>query len=137
MADETHDRRRYQRGCRCERCCESNRTYARQHKRRRRASLAAVPTPPATEAPVDPADGRVTAAVRAQIAGLPAAEERPGLVEIALALCALLDNQAAVPQHPSAAHRLTEILDALAKSPSARGRLSVVRGMTRPPKLPG
>ena len=67
----------------------------------------------------------------AQLAELPAARERPALVAIAVRLAELLDNPAAIPQHPSAAHRLGEILTTLSKHSTRRTRLSAVRSMTR------
>lgn len=72
----------------------------------------------------------MVAAVRAQLDDSAAAAERPGLAAIAIALAAVLDNQSAVPQHASAAHRLVEVLGALSKVSARRGRLSLVRGMT-------
>lgn len=71
------------------------------------------------------------AAVRAQLDVGIAADERPGLAAIAIALAAVLDNQSAVPQHASAAHRLVELLGTLSKASNRRGRLTAVRDMTQ------
>lgn len=124
-----HDRARYRRGCRCGVCREANREYQRQW--RAKPSLRPLPSPPADSAPAVPAlPGPVAAAVAAQVENMAGAEERPGLVAIALALAAILDNPNAIPQHAAAAHRLMEVLTTLSKSSTRRGRLSMVRGMT-------
>ena len=80
--------------------------------------------------PAEFIDGPVTEAVRAQLAGLPAAQERPGTFAIAIRLAQLLDSQTAVPQYASAAKVLTEILSTLSKHSTRRTRLSAVRSMT-------
>jgi hypothetical protein len=71
--------------------------------------------------------------VRAQLADLDAAVDRPALAAIAVVLARDLDDSSAVPQHPAIAHRLTEVLIALMKS-STRGRrrLAAVRSLTDP-----
>jgi hypothetical protein len=102
----------------------------REYQRRRRSHLAAVtPSLPADATP-EPT-GAVVAAVQAQLDGLPAAQDRPGLAAIAVRLAEVLDNQTAIPQHAAAAHRLVEILGTLSKSSIRRTRLSAVRSMTR------
>jgi len=60
------------------------------------------------------------------------APSRPALVAIALALGCLLDDKSSRPHHPSAAHRLTEVVGLLHKGTGRRGRLAAVRTMTRP-----
>lgn len=127
IAERPHGRSRYNAGCRCGECRTANRDHAR---RRRAKRLQPVPPPAAEGLPVpELSDGAVTAAVRAQIECLGGAE-RPGLAAVAVALARVLDNPTAVPQHPSAAHRLSEVLDRLGKSQPRRGRLSAVRGLT-------
>ncbi len=126
VADKPHGRTRYNAGCRCGECRSAN----RDHQRRRRSKhLTAVPPDEGLQPP-EFTDGAVTEAVRAQLADIAGALERPGLVAIAIRLAQLLDNQAAIPQHPQTAHRLTEVLTTLSKSSNRRGRLSIVRDMT-------
>lgn len=129
---DQHNRSRYQAGCRCAKCCESNRLYARNHRRAKQGRLYAVAAPKSSTTPETSTEtpGPVAAAVTAQLESNPAALERPGVAAIALALARVLDNDAAIPQHPSAAHRLTEILAVLSKTAHRRGRLRAVRTMT-------
>ena len=125
VADKPHGRTRYNAGCRCGVCRSAN----RDHSRRRRAGRPTVVVAgDGAAAPVG--DGRVAAAVAAQLAGSGCVAERPGLAAVAIRLAELLDNPDAVPQHPAAAHRLTEILGVLAKGSERRGRLSLVRSMS-------
>lgn len=131
IADRPHGRRaRYNAGCRCGACRQAN----REHSRRRRSNrITAVPAAPAeVSPPAEFLDGRVTEAVRAELAHTTAAQDRPGLYAIAIRLAQLLDRDDAVPQFSAAAHRLTEILTTLAKSANRRGRLAAVRSMTAP-----
>lgn len=129
IADKPHGRSRYNAGCRCGTCKTANREYARG---RRSKHLRAVtsPVPDVTAPPTEPAEGAVVGAVVAQLGGLAAAEERPAMAAIALALARVLDNEAAIPQHAAAAHRLVEVLGALHKGSNRRGRLAAVRAMT-------
>jgi hypothetical protein len=127
IADRPHGRTRYNAGCRCGAC----RTANREHSRQLRSKFLA-PVPRREESPpADFVDGPVTLAVRAQLAGLPAAQERPGLVAIAIRLGQLMDTQSAVPQFSAAAKVLSEILGTLSKHSTRRTRLSAVRNMTR------
>ena len=48
-------------------------------------------------------------------------------------LAGATDNEHAVPQRPALAHRLTEVLDVLAKGSQCRGKLAAARGLTRLP----
>ena len=132
IAEVPHGHTRYQRGCRCGVCREANRKYARRYRRSK--IVRAVPDVSesgSSGAPDPAAVGIVTAAVRAQLVDLDAGVDRPALAAIAEVLARDLDDQSAVPQHPAIAHRLTEVLMALAKS-STRGRrrLAAVRGLT-------
>ena len=128
VADKPHGRSRYNAGCRCGECRAAN----REHSRRRRSKrLTAVP-PAEGSQPPEFADGAVTEAVRAQLAETAVALERPGLVAIAIRLAQLLDNQAAIPQHAAAAHRLTETLTTLSKTSTRRGRGSASASGARP-----
>lgn len=127
VADKPHGRSRYNAGCRCGECRAANREHSRQ-----RRSKHLQPVPPAAGSPpqAEFTDGAVAEAVRAQLANTAAAQERPGLYAVAIRLAQLLDRDDAIPQHASAAHRLTEVLTTLSKSSNRRGRLSMVRGMT-------
>jgi len=127
IAEASHGRGRYQRGCRCATCKEANRSYQRSHRSKR--TLRAVTTPPADE--TSGVTGPVETAVESQLAGLPSAQERPGLAAIAIALARVLDDPSAVPHFAAAAHRLTEVLTTLTKSSTRRTRLSAVRNMTQ------
>ena len=128
IADKPHGRTRYNAGCRCGVCKQAN----RDHQRRRRAKrLTAVPPAEGSDQ-LEFIDGRVTEAVRAQLAQTTAAQDRPGLAAIALVLAKGLDRDDAVPQHAALAHRLTMILTTLSKSSTRRGRLAAVRDMTPP-----
>jgi hypothetical protein len=80
---------------------------------------------------VETGPGPVESGVGAEISDL-AAESRPGLGQIALALARLMDNPKAINQQPAAAKVLAAMLEKL-HSASARGRrgnLSVVKSMT-------
>ncbi len=126
IADRPHGRSRYNAGCRCGTC----RTANREHSRQLRAKfLAPVPRPEGSP-PAEFIDGPVTLAVRAQLAGLPAAEDHPGLVAVAIRLGQLMDTESAVPQYASAAKVLTDVLSTLSKHSTRRARLSAVRDMT-------
>lgn len=126
IADKPHGRSRYNAGCRCGEC----RTANRDHQRKRRSKyLSPVPAGDPSP-PVEFIDGPVTLAVRAQLAGLPAAEDRPGLVAIAIRLAQLMDTQSAVPQFSAAAKVLSEIITGLTRQSRHPGRLTAVRSLT-------
>ena len=126
IADKPHGRTRYNAGCRCGQC----RTANREHQRRLRSKpLASVPRPEGSP-PADFIDGPVTEAVRAQLASLPAAQDRPGLIAIAIRLGQLMDTESAVPQYSAAAKVLSDIITTLSKHSTRRTRLTAVRGMT-------
>jgi len=74
--------------------------------------------------------GPVESGVQAEISG-PAAEARPGLAQMALAMARILDSTA-VNQQPAAAKVLASLLDKLhqAGTPGRRGHLATVRAMT-------
>ncbi len=132
IAEKPHGRSRYNAGCRCGECRAANREHSR--RRRSKQHLKPLPTPAPAKGSQQPEfaeDGRVTEAVRAQLADTAAAQERPGLYAVAVRLAQLLDNPDAVPQYASAAHRLTEILGRLSKDTQRRGKLAAVRALTR------
>jgi len=128
IADKPHGRSRYNAGCRCGAC----RTANREHSRQLRAKfLTSVPRPEGSP-PADFIDGPVTQAVRAQLAGLPAAKDRPGLVAIAIRLGQLMDTESAVPQYSAAAKVLSDIITGLSRQSRRPGRLTAVRSLTQP-----
>ncbi len=129
MTPTPHGRSRYVKGCRCAVCRAANRDYQRRRRNRPAKPLAAVPDSGPDAVP--PGPGPVARAVADELAGAPGAGQRPGLVAVALVLAADLDNPDALPQHPAIAHRLTEVLDRLAKTAARRPKLSAVRDMTR------
>jgi hypothetical protein len=121
MAANHGTRRRCNEGCRCEACAAANNAYQQEYRQRR---VSPPVTPPVSDA------GPVESGVMAEIDGL-AAQARPGLAQVALAVARVLDNPRAVNQH-AAAKVLSVLLDKL-RSVSARGRrggLAVVRTMT-------
>ena len=105
----------------------------REYQRRRRSHLASVNAPPPADSTPEASapSGAVVAAVEAQLADLPAAQDRPGLAAIAVRLAEVLDRPDAVPQHAAAAHRLVEVLSTLTASSIRRTRLTAVRSLTQ------
>ena len=141
----THNRAAYRRGCRCEVCCEANRVYARELKRRKTSGIRPdigtknetlrLSTAPSEgrypHADTEPR-GRVVEAVGNDLARANAFEERPGLAATAMAMAELLDNPSATPQWPAAAARLTAILlEVVPAVPVRTSGLAAVREMTR------
>jgi hypothetical protein len=134
MAAKHGTRRRYVEGCRCDECADAQRNYQRDYRERKARGLPTIsqlPRPQNSnpEEPCGP--GPVESGVQAEIGS--AAEARPGLAQMALALARVMDNPRAVNQKPAAAKALTSLLDKLhqAGAPGRRGHLSVVRTMTK------
>lgn len=76
-------------------------------------------------------DGPVVAATKAQLAGLSAAEEQPGIVAGCLVLAADLDNPKLATSHASLYKQLALALGKLKQaSHSTRGRLASVAAMS-------
>jgi hypothetical protein len=122
--------RRYSGGCRRNECREAHKLKAREYRERKRRGLTRPALLTAVMSMESSGPGPVELAVEAELAGLAAAQERPGLAQIALALARLLDGPA-VTSKPAAAQRLVEILNALSKGWSQRRRkLAVVKSMT-------
>ena len=117
-------RRGYTDGCRCNDCKDAQRLYQQRYRERSLSPVTNVTTALAGPGPVE-------SGVQAEISG-PAAEARPGLTQMALAMARILDNPKAVNQGPAAAKVLTSLLDKLhqAGAPGRRGHLAVVRTMT-------
>jgi hypothetical protein len=76
----------------------------------------------------------VVAAVEAELELIGAHERRPGLSAACVTLGALLDNDRARSQHPSAARALQRGLDELHQGADTRqGRLAVIQKMSDRP----
>jgi hypothetical protein len=127
MAAKHGMRRGYNDGCRCDDCKGAQRVY-QQRYRERRADRAVALLPPAPEPGEHPRP--VERGVTAEIDGS-AAQARPGLAQVALALARVMDNPRAVNQHPAAAKVLSALLDKLrsASAQCRRGNLAPVRTM--------
>jgi hypothetical protein len=122
--------RRYSDGCRCDECREAHKLKAREYRDRRRRGLTRPALLTAAMSMESSNPGPVELAVESELAGLAAAQERPGLAQTALALARLMDGPA-VSAKPAAAQRLVEILNTLAKGASVRRRkLAAVKSMT-------
>ena len=141
MAARHGTRTKYNAGCRCDPCVQVNRDYDKARKLAIRTGqhvpgkVTALPTG-TIPAPAEP--GRVEAGVMTQLAKLSTTEDRPGLVEIALAMARVLDNPLAIAQHGSTGKALAEIMDKIGKGADARrSKLASVRQMTRPDSATG
>ena len=130
-----HGRTRYTRGCRCDVCRAAERDYQRNRYRRQRGLPADPPEPWKVTAigslPISSHDDSVVAAVRAELDAAPVAVERPGLTAVALALAAIFDDPRHVAVQPPAARQLVAILGTLSKPTQRRGKLAVVKSMTK------
>jgi hypothetical protein len=137
MAARHGTRRGYGEGCRCDDCKDAQRLYQRRYRERKangetrpHSAPVMAQLPPAEPQPCGP--GPVESAVQHELNGL-AAQTRPALAAIALAMARILDNSRVASAQPPAAKVLVSVLDTLHKG-SARGRrgsLSVVRSMTK------
>jgi hypothetical protein len=132
MSAEHGTHSRYSQGCRCDACTEGHRLTAREYAQRKAAGqvrprVQVVSTPPADS----PEPGPVEAATQQEINGL-AAQTRPGLVQIAIAMARLLDNPRVASAQPPAAKVLVSVLETLHKGSAQgrRGSLASVREMT-------
>lgn len=102
-----------------------NRQYMREYRSRNRH---------AGEEPTDAAaDMDLTSSVRlvqAELDSLPASKGLQSLVAAALAMARVLDDPAAVPQHPAAAGQLRQVMGEIrsARAPAAVSKLSMIRG---------
>jgi hypothetical protein len=137
----------YKAGCRSDQCKRAAADARRERRRREREAigefaasdirtrLVSIPTGDASTsgnvapAPATHAEDSCVAAVLEEISAL----ERPrsGLVAVAVAMAAVLDNPRATSSKPPAAGRLVQVLEKLrSSSPSSRGKLALVRQMT-------
>jgi hypothetical protein len=92
---------------------------------------AAVVVLPEQQVAVVSEPGPVERAVAEEVAGLAAADARPGLAAGALALARVLDNPRVPSAHPPAVKVLVMVLDTLHKgSARRRGGLELVRTMS-------
>jgi hypothetical protein len=128
---------KYNSGCRCRACTQSNRDYKREYKRnggaapsrpREKARVSSVPDAPSGPGPAE-------LAVLEELATLSAAETRLGAVQAALAMCRILDDPYQYPIHTRAAATLESILKLLRKLSGlgrrGRGRLAAVQSLPR------
>lgn len=147
MADHG-TRQGYADGCRLPCCKAAQAQYRREYKARKsgvpleapkagrksKAELASVTTLPNSGSAQPEYDGPVGAAEQAvleELSTLTSSETRKGAAQSALAMARILDNPLALAQQPSAAAKLTAILDDLRKGSSRRrGRLASVQAMT-------
>jgi hypothetical protein len=137
MAASHGTRSGYLRGCRCDRCRHAQALYQQRYRERRAngetrphsAPVVVAQLPPAELQPVGP--GPVELAVESELAGLPAAQSRPAMSAIALAMSRILDGEVPTPK-PGAAKVLVSVLDTLHKGSAQgrRGNLAVIREMT-------
>lgn len=143
MAVQHGKRTTYVRGCRCDPCKEANRLYQIDLKNRKRTggnvvtplrSLAAVPDdpPPPPQSSGEPEEmGRVEKKVDEEIKSLSSGVKHPGLVESALAMARILDNDALFTTHPSAQRQLMVALEKLHSASTRRkGNLATVAQMS-------
>jgi hypothetical protein len=99
-------RRGYTDGCRCNDCKDAQRLYQQRYRERSLSPVTNVTTALAGPGPVE-------SGVQAEIGGS-AAEARPGLAQMALAMARILDSKA-VNQQPAAAKVLASLLDKCTK----------------------
>lgn len=133
MAARHGTRARYKAACRCDACRAAQASYQARYRdrvvngeTRPRPSVV----PPAGMQVAGPGD--VELATVAELAGLSAAAEQPGLAAAAVAMAKVLDHPRALSPKPSAAKQLIAALDTL-RMASARhrgGGLRAVRAMT-------
>ena len=97
----------YKDGCRCSECRKANRERIRVYRAAKRGS----PTP--VDLPVAVGEGTVVDAVQRDLSALQVAASRATDAAVCLAMARLLDDQAATPQHPSAAARLLDAMGRL------------------------
>jgi hypothetical protein len=104
---------------------EQDRLYQRDRRREKAAESHESSAP-------DRDDGWVSATqrVRDELDSLPASKVMGASVAAALAMAAVLDDSAAVPQHPAAAGQLRQVMAEIrsARAPTKQSALSVVRG---------
>jgi hypothetical protein len=131
-------RQRYGAGCRCDDCKAAQCAYQRRYREQKANGLTR-PLSPLVNDYTSPAEvaefpppGPVALAVGSELGGLAAAQLRPSLAAVALAMARILDGRVPTPK-PAAAKVLVSVLDTLHKGSarSRRGSLSVVRSMTK------
>jgi hypothetical protein len=128
-------RSRYLADCRCNECKNAQRLYQRRYRERKANGLTrpcvAVQAPEAEQVVHHVPPGPVELAVESELRDLVAAQLRPSLAAVALAMARILDGRVPTPK-PAAAKVLVTVLDALRKSAQGRrGNLAVVKSMTK------
>ncbi len=126
-------RYRYARGCRCDNCSEAERLYHPDYRLRGGGSASQT----RADLPTSQWPGPVELAVTVEIGGL-AAEARPGLAQVALALARVMDDPKSRAQQPTAPKVLATILEKL-RSAQVLGRcrnLSMVQSECRSKSAP-
>ena len=124
-----HGYKAYAAGCRCDQCKEAHRVYQRRYRERKAAGLTQPVAMVQLPTGGNPTVGPVESAVELEVSGL-AADARPTLAAVALAMAKILDGQVPTPK-PPAAKVLVSVMDALHKSPQGRrGHLASVKAMT-------
>src|ERR1700757_2485327 len=124
-----HGYKAYAAGCRCDQCKEAHRVYRRRYRERKAAGLTQPVAMVQLPTGGNPTVGPVESAVELEVSGL-AADARPTLAAVALAVAKILDGQVPTPK-PPAAKVLVSVMDALHKSPQGRrGHLASVKAMT-------
>jgi hypothetical protein len=142
MADHG-SRQSYGEGCRCQECKSAQAVYMREWKARKAG--ADIPEPrkgrpkKGESASVTPIRtpkpdviGDAQQAVLDELETLTVAGSRKSAAQAALAMARILDNPAALPQQPTAAAKLMQIMDDLRKgSGRSKGRLVGLQQMTK------
>ena len=107
---------------------EQDREYQREYRKRKAADshLNSVPAE-RSEAGVA---STVADLVQAELKALPQSVTLQASVAAALAMARVLDDPAAVPQHPAAAGQLRQIMAEIraAKMPEQKSKLAMIRG---------
>ena len=96
-----HGYKAYAAGCRCDQCKEAHRVYQRRYRERKAAGLTQPVAMVQLPTGGNPTVGPVESAVELEVSGL-AADARPTLAAVALAMAKILDGQVPTPKPPAA-----------------------------------
>jgi hypothetical protein len=96
---------------------EEDTRYRRELRARQRAEKAA----DATVVPLPARAGAVEAGVRAELAGLSASADHPGIASMALRLAQIMDDSGQAPHHSAAGRTLADLLGRLHDASAGRG----------------
>jgi hypothetical protein len=133
---KSHGATEYRNGCRCAVCRGAEAARQRRYRARNPNAQIRRPNVVAFPASSQPAaqPGEVEQAVRAQLADMPKAAERPGEAAAAIRLAQLLDNPDYYALSAQNTYRLHTLLTSLAglrkKSGGRLTRLATVQAMT-------